>query len=324
MSDRHIVPLSCVTASPDDPIIIATPPPKDAGVTADLDDTSSSSSNDSDEEDSDEDEDNDEDARIRRQEKRAGKTRELLSLKFGVVQEKKVKTITYDQITDNLIEKFGSLKDWSTNLKNNLHTWPCSPVRRVCLLRTCHHLCEFVAAARLQDVGRILDRKGYLDRFTEFLECRAQKYRIIEGEHVYMSAATLATLRWDVVFLGKWSVSPDLTLDEVALLKKKTFSMLSHCVEEYKLKTQVKSRLLLGTHEIRMLNENLLSMTEDINTAESESVSYDIICQQLVLYLTYHYTMSRPGALLSTKVSGQAKQRRSTPKLKSDCTLRLS
>jgi hypothetical protein len=126
------------------------------------------------------------------------------------------------------------------------------------------------------------------------------------------------------VFLGKWSVSPDLTLDEVALLKKKTFSMLSHCVEEYKLKTQVKSRLLLGTHEIRMLNENLLSMTEDIDTAESESVSYDIICQQLVLYLTYHYTMSRPGALLSTKVSGQAKQRRSTPKLNSDCTLRLS
>jgi hypothetical protein len=194
MSDRHIVPLSCVTASPDDPIIIATPPPKDAGVTADLDDTSSSSSNDSDEEDSDEDEDNDEDARIRRQEKRAGKTRELLSSKFGLVQEKKVKTITYDQITDNLIEKFGSLKDWSTNLKNNLRTWPCSPARRVRLLRTCHHLCEFVAAARPQDVGRILDRKGYLDRFTEFLECRAQKYRIIEGEHVYMSAATLATL----------------------------------------------------------------------------------------------------------------------------------
>jgi hypothetical protein len=52
-----------------------------------------------------------------------------------------------------------------------------------------------------------------------------------------------------------------------------------------------------------MLNENLLSMTEDIDTAESESVSYDIICQQLLLYLTYHYTMSRPGALLSTKVS---------------------
>lgn len=117
---------------------------------ADLDETSSSSSN-----DSDEDEDNDEDARIRRQEKRAGKTWELLSSKFGLVQEKKVKTITYDQITDNLIGKSGSLKDWSTNLKNDLRTWPCSPARRVCLLRTCH-LYDFIAAARPHDVGRIL------------------------------------------------------------------------------------------------------------------------------------------------------------------------
>jgi hypothetical protein len=235
MSDRHIVSLSSVTASLDDPVIMV--PPKDAGVNADLDETSSSSSNDSDEEDSNEDEDNDEDARIRRQDKRAGKTRELLSSNFGLVQEKKVKTITYNQITDSLVEKFGSLKDWATNLKNKLRTWPCSPARRVRLLRTCHHLCDFVASARPEDVGRILDREGHLDRFTEFLECRVKKYRIIEGERVYMSAATLATLRWDIVFLGKWSVSPDLTLNDVALLKKKTFSMLSYCVEEYKLKT---------------------------------------------------------------------------------------
>ena len=96
-----------------------------------------------------------------------------------------------------------------------MRLWPCYPSRRLHLLHVAKHLIDFVKIARPHEIGLELARDGHSERIQQVMSYRVDECRIIDGREVYMRLSTLITLRWDLLFITKWSITPALSGDEL-------------------------------------------------------------------------------------------------------------
>ena len=117
----------------------------------------------------------------------------------------KVKTITYEQVTERLLQKFGFLKDWAANLDTKMPPWPCSPTRRLRLLHVAMHLIDFVKITRPPG---IIAPKGHSDQIQQSISYRVDKCRIIilmankrVAEEEAESYCTLTSLPYGQVYM---------------------------------------------------------------------------------------------------------------------------
>lgn len=94
---------------------------------------------------------------------------------------------------------------------------------------------------------------------------------------------TLTTIRWDLLCLAKYSSS--LLPAALTKLRNDLYCVAVTLNAYYHLRRPSKQHILLGRNETRMLIEDIV--------ANTRTTSYDLICQDLAVYLTLHYTMAR-------------------------------
>ncbi|KAH8083505.1 hypothetical protein HD553DRAFT_312540 [Filobasidium floriforme] len=249
------------------------------------------------------------------------------------IEHKKAKRLTYDDI---VVQAKGDPANWFRSFwqteVNNTIVWPVSPQRQDRLAALCKNLTDFHATAYPQLVDKVLNtdtKPSLVERLVHFMVAtvvksgRKKKPEELERSSVqqqdddddvddeeaagndsqvdlpttyaydptlqYMKYSSLTTIRWDLLCLVKYSATPRLTSS--AKLQTDLYDAAVKIKVRWHLRRKTAKSLLLGRHEIRLLIEDMVAHGDHP----------DLLCQDQLLYLIYHYTMARPGSLLTTR-----------------------